>query len=86
MRIREIINVLYSILYEQRRANDRLDRVIKRISVLHNEKNVGSAVGLYGWLTPSERLKAKELRKKDPEAFDYITECMKLFLTKDGDD
>lgn len=84
--LRAVCDLLGEIHMELRKINDNLDRIIKRISVFHNEKNVGLAARPYGWLTPSERLKAKALRKKDPETFDYVTECLKLFLTKDGDD
>lgn len=86
MILRTVCDLLGEIHTELRKINDNLDRLIKRISVFHNEKNVGSAARPYGWLTPSERLKADELRKKDPEVYDYITECLKLFLTNDRDD
>ena len=83
MSLGKIYDVLVSIHCELKRMNGAFDRLIKRISVLHNEKNVDSSVKPYGWLTPSERLKANEIRKKDPVTFDYVTECLKLFLKED---
>ena len=59
-----------------------LDRVIKRISVLHNGINIKNPKPL-GWITNREHQTAIELRKQNPEIYDYIISCLKLFLSKD---
>ena len=61
------------------RIEKNLDKINKRISMLHNKENVKTSRPL-AWLTPEERERAEELKRKNPDMFEYITECLKLFL------
>ena len=64
---------------ELKKINENLDRIIKRISILHNKKNLSNPRPL-AWLEGDESKKTELLRNTNPEMYDYIVEIFKLFL------
>lgn len=67
---------------ELKRCADNSDIIIKRISVLHNSKNIKNSKPL-AWLTPEQRVKSNKLKKENPETYKYVTEVLALFVGGD---
>ena len=74
--------LLSDIYRELRSINARLktlimlnDEKIKRITVNHNQKQ-----GLLAWVGQKDMEKFMQLRKKNPELFDYISGIIELYL------
>lgn len=68
--------------FELKNITAYLDRILKRISILHNQNNITNPKPL-AWLTPEERVKASELKKTDPYVYDFVIKCFELFLTNE---
>ena len=82
MILNRILCELVGIRSELKRNNDILDVITKRISILHNSKNIANPKPL-AWLTSEQRRKAYELKKENPETYKYVTEVLELFIGGD---
>lgn len=82
MILRELLLEIKEINTELKMCNEKLDNLIKRISILHNFKNVESKKPL-AWLNSEERIRAEELKKEKPATYKYVTELLKLFIGGD---
>lgn len=80
--IKFLMNEIQSLIFEFKNITVYLDRILKRISVLHNQNNIKNPHPL-AWLTPEERVMAGELRKEDPFVYDFVMKCFKLFLSNE---
>lgn len=56
----------------------KVDKLIKRVSLINNENAKNTRP--FAWLTAEERIKAETLKQKDPVTYEFVTECLKLFL------
>ena len=68
-----------NVLYFLKKIIRQNDMIIRRLSMLHNEKNVKNQKPL-AWLDEEQREKLSSLAVKNPEMFEYITEVLKAFL------
>lgn len=77
MRKAKIDDYLKQIIDGQQIIADLISEQTKKITVSNNSKREKALA----YLDPKNREKAKHMREKNPEIYDYITEILKLFFT-----
>lgn len=81
MSMKKIVSIqLERVINQQKQTNCLLDKLCKKITKLNKNISPGKTDA---WLGFENRERAAELREKNPETFEMVSELLKMYLGYD---